>query len=118
MAISRFRPILAIALAGIAVAVMPSAQPTLADAPTTARLTITAQGAPMEFRTLGLVTTGFTLADGTSRVFRRLPPGRYVVVQAPPWGGGLSVHCSDDVSNMQYDLVAGDDLTCTFIAGP
>ncbi len=90
------------------------AQHSTADAPTTARLTITAIGATMEFRTLGLPATSFTLTDGTSRIFRRLQPGRYVVVQAPPWGGPLHISCSDGNGN-QHDLAAGDNVTCTFI---
>lgn len=98
-----------------------------AEAPT-AKLTIRAVGATMEFRTIGLVN-GFTLADGQSRTFRRLTPGTYVVVQAPPVGvwteiepdhyevtGGMQITCSDGVSSNQYDLVAGESLTCTFTA--
>jgi hypothetical protein len=81
-----------------------------------ATLTIVARGAPMEFRTLNMATTAFGLADGTQRTFK-LRPGDYVVVQAPPVEGfTLRVACSDAVSSMDYDLSAGERLTCTFIA--
>ena len=87
------------------------------NAPST-RLTVRGVGAEMEFRTLGLRQTGFTLADGGSRSWN-LRPGRYVVVQAPPWGGGLQISCSDGVSMNEYIIEAGDaDLTCTFTALP
>jgi hypothetical protein len=85
----------------------------------------------MEFRTMGLPETGFTLAPGASKVFRRLAPGTYVVVQAPPVGvatqvgenewtieGGLQISCSDGESSNQYDLIAGENLTCTFTSVP
>jgi hypothetical protein len=116
-------------LAVLALAVITVGGTAHADAPTTARLTITAVGADMEFRTIGL-TPGFTLTAGQSRTFRRLPPGTYVVIQAPPVGvwtqvgpnqwevtGGMQIQCSDGASSNQYDLVAGDQLSCTFTAG-
>ena len=81
------------------------------------RLRIVAQGATLEFRTLGLKQTGFTLASGSSKSWV-LKPGRYVVVQAPPWGGGLQIACSDGVSSNEYILEAGGNLTCTFTATP
>ena len=84
----------------------------------------------MEFRTLGL-EPAFSLAPGQRRVFRRLQPGTYVVVQAPPVGihtqvaenewsveSDLTVTCSDGSSH-QHDLQAGDDVSCIFSAtGP
>jgi len=85
-------------------------------APTTASLHVRAVGATMEFRTLGLPGFKFTLRDGRSKTWTGLSPGRYVVVQAPPWGGGLRIQCSDGVSANQYNLSAGQNLTCTFIA--
>jgi hypothetical protein len=85
----------------------------------------------MEFRTLGLPSTVFTLSAGGSRTFNKLQPGTYVVVQAPPVGvatqvgenewtieGGLQITCSDGISGNQYDLVAGENLTCTFTSVP
>ena len=91
------------------------------------KLTIRAVGAAMEFRTMGLPVEAFRLNAGASRTFRRLTPGRYVVVQAPPIGeatqvgpdqwiieSGLRISCSDSASSNQYDLVAGQQLTCTF----
>jgi len=82
------------------------------------QLTIRAQGAAMEFRTMNMNTTAFRLAAGAQRTFK-LKPGRYVVVQAPPLAGhGLQMTCSDGVSANQYDLEAGERLTCTFIATP
>jgi hypothetical protein len=89
-----------------------------ADAPTTARLFITAKGAPMRFATLGLGvdTTGFTLQAGQTRLFRRLQPGTYVVVQVPPFTPRLQVRCSDGKSNIEYNLKAGDNLTCVYDA--
>jgi hypothetical protein len=108
--------VLATAVAGVALALSALvAQHSSADAPTTARLTIAAVGADMEFRTLGGIDPAFTVLNGQRRVFRRLPPGRYVVVQAPPVVTvGLRIQCSDGVSSNQYDLQAGDALTCTF----
>ena len=116
-------------VAGLALAgcVAPSAG---ATAPNT-RLTIRAQGAAMEFRTLGLPTPAFTLPAGGSRTWKNLAPGTYVVVQAPPIGaatqvgenewtieGGLQITCSDGVSMNEYELTAGERLTCTFTAIP
>ena len=76
---------------------------------------------------MGLPAPAFTLSDGAQRMFRRLPAGTYVVVQAPPVGvytqvgenqwavdSSVSVKCSDGVSTNQYDLSAGEQLTCTF----
>jgi len=76
--------------------------------PRTARLRIVAP-ATMEFRTLGLPLGAFT----GPHTFNRLQPGRYVVVQAPPVPGVLQVSCTNG-QTMQQDLVAGDDVTCTF----
>jgi hypothetical protein len=105
-----------LAAAAAAIVAVPVTQHTLADSPDTATLTITASGADMEFRSIGLNPDGFLVRDGDSRTWQNLKPDTYVVVQAPPWGGGLSVECSDGVSSHQYDLAAGDDLSCTFTA--
>lgn len=80
-----------------------------------AKLTIKAEGDALEFRTLGLSPSAFLVPAGGARIFQNLKPGRYVVVQAPPLPGrGLRMQCSDGESMNQYDLVAGDDLVCTF----
>lgn len=79
------------------------------------KLTIEAVGATMSFRTLNLSPAAFELAPGQRRTFR-VKPGRYVVVQAPPIEGSLQVSCSDGASSMEYDLSAGESLTCTFTA--
>lgn len=97
----------------------------------TARLTIRAQGSAMEFRSLGLPSPAFRLSAGSSRTWKNLPPGTYVVVQAPPVGvatqvaenewsieGGLQISCSDGESSNEYVLTAGERLTCTFTAIP
>ena len=107
------RAVLALALAAV-VSVMPS---TSEAGSAGARLRIVAAGARMEFRTLNLKPTAFSLTDGGSRTFKNLKPDTYVVVQAPPLPGGVNVQCSDGVSTTEYDLGAGDDLTCTFTAG-
>ena len=112
-AITKARPWV-VALVGIAVAVIAGAQPSRADSPDTARLTIRVVGADMEFRTLGGIDPAFMIPADRSVTFRRLDPGRYVVVQAPPHGGDLWIRCSDGTSMNQYDLDAGEDLTCIF----
>jgi hypothetical protein len=101
----------------------------IGNAASSARLTVIAADATMEFRTLNLNPGAFTLAAGGSRTWQNLKPGRYVVVQAPPLGmatqvgpnewtieGGTSIHCTDGTSSNEYHLEAGDDLTCTFTA--
>ena len=82
----------------------------------------------MEFRTIGLNPAAFLVPAGGSRTFQNVKPGTYVVVQAPPVGvrtqvgpdqweieGGLTIECSDGKPH-QHDLLAGDDVVCTFTA--
>jgi hypothetical protein len=84
---------------------------------TQARLTISAQGAAMNFVTMGFNPGAFGLGDGAFRTFT-LKPGSYVVVQAPPViGYDLQVVCSDG-GGPAVSLQAGEQLTCTFIATP
>lgn len=103
-------------IAGLAAAIALTVS-TQASAQDSARLRIEAIGADLEFRTLNLSPDSFVVPSGESRTFQNLKPDRYVVVQAPPTSGTLTVQCSDGVSNMEYDLQAGDDLTCTFTSG-
>jgi hypothetical protein len=80
-----------------------------ADRPVkTADLTINAP-ADMEFRSLGLNPDAWR----GPRTFKSLPPGRVVVVQAPPVPGFLQIVCSDGEGNEHF-LRAGDDVHCTF----
>jgi len=108
-----------IAFVGAWTAVL-AAGPIIANAgPQKATLTIraVAPGDPVgiEFRSLGLNPASFVVPNDGKRTFSNLPPGRYVVVQAPPREGwSLQVQCSDGESMNQYDLERGERLTCTF----
>lgn len=81
-----------------------------------ARLTIVAvnpDGTLMEFRTLGLRVTAFNLANGGRRTFN-VKAGTYVVVQAPPLAGQLSVDCTGTDDFIEVTLANGDNVTCTY----
>lgn len=85
-----------------------------ADPPSTADLTIRAEGADYEYRSF-TEPFGFVVRDGQKFTFQNLVPGTYVVLQAPP-GVFFSWGCSNGDQPDRVSLEAGDKVVCTFTA--